>query len=72
MDRIFIAQRALNKLKHLLHENAGITSFQGIPVYVHHNYPMFRKNGDIVWGVIVLNTGYRVPLVEEVYQVTTA
>jgi len=34
--------------------------------------PMFRKNGDIVWGVIILNTGYRVPLVEEVYQVTTA
>lgn len=72
MSRIFIAREALHKLKRLAHECAGITPYEGIPIYQSPHFPMLRKNGDTVWGVLIINTGYMVYLVEEVYQVTTA
>lgn len=71
-ERVFIAREALHKLKRLAHESAGITLYEGIAIYESHNFPMFRKNGDIVWGVLIINTGYMVYLVEEIYQITTA
>lgn len=71
-ERIFIAEEALPKLKRLAHENLGITLYEGIAVYTSHHYPITKKNGDIVWGVLIINTGYMVYLVEEVYQITTA
>lgn len=73
MNRIFIAREALHKLKRLARECTGATLYaDGVSVYESKHYPMFRENGDIVWGVLIINTGYMVYLVEEVYQVTTA
>ena len=31
-----------------------------------------NEHPDIVWGVLIINTGYMVYLVEEIYQITTA
>lgn len=71
-ERIYIAREALHKLKRLAKENAGITLYEGIAIYESPHFPMFRRNGDIVWGVLIINTGFMVYLVEELYQVTTA
>jgi hypothetical protein len=71
-ERVFIAREALHKLKRLSKECAGITLYEGIAIYDSPHFPMFRRNGDIVWGVLIINTGYMVYLVEEIYQITTA
>jgi hypothetical protein len=72
MERIFIAQEAIKQLPKLSHPApASVGNYQGIPVYTSPHYPFRKDNGDIVWGVMV--SGQRlIPLIEEIYQITTA
>lgn len=71
IERIIIAHKALNKLRMLIEPSIPSYAWGDVPLYANNLYPMVKQNGDIIWGVVICGDQI-VPLIEEVYQVTTA